>query len=337
MTTSLVESRPAAAPPVLRVADPIREEWTRAALALRYPDYRNLRAWNTFRRASVKLASEYLATVITDELDRFFTPIGAEFLIIENLPVDPDLPPIPADGMRPAGKQAVSEAVICGLVSPWVEILSFTHEKNGSPIHEVVPMPGMETVQSNAGRVPMGFHSDNAFLSRRFRQQGLLLFGLQNEDTATLVITAEQIANAASPALIDALMRPAFRHVCPASFQVQGEAMISEPRAILDSDELGHVRVKAASSRIEPLDAAAAQALQEFRALCEKLEPHRIIVRPGTALLFKDDRVLHGRELVGGQRWLQRVYFRESLDPLRKATASHPDAFAFDARVLTAA
>jgi L-asparagine oxygenase len=337
MAMSLFEFKPVIAPPVLRVAGPIRDQWTRAALALHYPDYRNLHAWNAFRRASVKLASEYLATVITDELHRFFSPIGAEFLVIENLPVDPNLPSIPTDGMRPAGKQAVSEAVICGLVSPWAEILSFTHEKNGSPIHEVVPVPGMEMVQSNSGRVPMGFHSDNAFLSRRFRQQGLLLFGLRNEDTATLVITAEQIANAASPALIDALMRPAFRHVCPASFQLPGEPMVSEPRAILDSDELGHVRVKAASSRIEPMDADAALALQAFRALCEKLEPHRIVVRPGTALLFKDDRVLHGRDTVGGQRWLQRVYFRESLDPLRKATASDPDAFAFDARLLTAA
>jgi hypothetical protein len=59
--------------------------------------------------------------------------------------------------------------------------------------------------------------------------------------------------------------------------------------------------------------------------------------RPGTALLFKDDRVLHGRDSFAESRWLQRAYFTDSLDPLRKATRSDPHAFAFDAGALLCA
>jgi len=39
--------------------------------------------------------------------------------------------------------------------------------------------------------------------------------------------------------------------------------------------------------------------------------------------------VLHGRDSFAGSRWLQRAYFTDSLDPLRKATRSDPHAFAF--------
>jgi hypothetical protein len=65
-----------------------------------------------------------------------------------------------------------------------------------------------------------------------------------------------------------------------------------------------------------------------------ELEPARIVVRPGNALLFHDDRVLHGRDSFAGSRWLQRAYFTDSLEPLRKATGSDPNAFAFDASAL---
>src|SRR5947209_6104534 len=135
---------------MLRVADSIREQWTREAAALTYPDYRDLRAWDSFRNAGVRLTQEYLATSIADELRDFFAPIGPDYLVIENLPVDPCLPPTPLDGLRPPNKQAVSEAVITGLVSPFAEMLAYENEKRGSPIHEVTPVPGMEKTQSNA-------------------------------------------------------------------------------------------------------------------------------------------------------------------------------------------
>jgi len=319
---------------MLRVADHIRDQWTHASLGLAYPDYRDLHAWDVFRQASVDLARDFLGTSIADELRDFFSPVGPEYLVVENLPVDPNLPPIPADGARPAGKQAVSEAVITGLVSPFAEMLAFVNEKNGSPIHEVVPIAGLEKTQSNAGRTAFGFHSDNAFLGRRYRQQGLLLFGLRNRDTVTLLMSAEQIAAAAPNWLLRELALPAFRQACPQSFGQAG--LLSAPGPILWRDGVGLMHVTAASSYIEPMDEQAGKALTEFRAICSRLQPRRVVVTPGTALLFKDDRVLHGRDEVSGARWLQRTYFRESLDSLRAATHSSPHAFAFDARALNA-
>ena len=323
--------------PSLRLPDHNREAWTRDAAGMAFPDCHDLKAWNAFRDASVYLALRHLPEHFAEALDEFFSPVGIPALLFENLPVDPGLPPIPSDGLRPREKQAVSEAVICGIVGMHGEILSYLNEKFGAPIQEVVPIQGMERIQSNAGRVQFGFHSDNAFLPRRFRQNGILLYGLRNQDAATLVLTAGDIMEAAPADLAASLAKPIYRHACPASFSLPGSAALSAPCPILWRDELGLTRVSAASSSIEPLTPEATEALRRFRKLILDLEPARVVVRPGTALLFKDDRVLHGRDSFAGSRWLQRAYFTDSLDPLRKATRSDPRAFAFDAGALLCA
>ena len=318
----------------LRLPDWNREEWTRRALSLGFPNYRDLDAWGEFRDGSVRLAREFLPLTTRQLLGDFFSAAGAPALVLENLPVDPALPPIPSDGVRPAGKQSVSEAAITGLICLWGEVLSFSNEKDGCPVHQITPIPGMETLQSNAGRVGFGFHSDNAFLPSWFRQQGILLYGLLNKDTSTTMVTAEQILEAAPADLAATLAQPIFRHACPASYSFAGSVVRSAPCPILYRDERGLARVSAASSSIEPMTREASGALDRFRALLDNLEPARVVVGPGTALLFKDDRVLHGRDQVRGPRWLQRAYFTDSLALLREVTGSDARAFAFDARTL---
>lgn len=318
----------------LRLSDDARAAWTREATQLTFPDYRDLAEWTAFRQASVSLAARFLPDSFQQALRAFFGPAGEPALVLENLPVDPHLPPIPSNGLRPADKEAVSEAVITGILCQWGELLSFVNEKGGSPIHEVTPIPGMEQVQSNAGRVKFGFHSDNAFLPSWFKQQGILLYGLVNEATGTTVVTADQILQAAPAELAALLARPIFRHACPASFALGSERALSAPCPILWRDDRGLMRVSAASSTIVPVTQEAALALELFRSLLDELSPARVVVRPGTALLFKDDRVLHGRDAFSGPRWLQRAYFTDSLDLLRDVTGSDWRAFSFDARAL---
>lgn len=315
----------------LRVPVSRREAWLEAALALPYPDYRDLDAWAGFRRAAANLAQEHLPTEIQAALQQFFSPAGPEYVIVENLPVDPELPPVPVDGVRPAGKQAVSEAVIAGLIGRRAEIFSYANEKSGRPIHELAPVPGLEMTQSNSGRTAMEYHTDGAFLPARFRPQGLLLFGLLNVDTATQVLLAEQVLDGASPELAAALAKPWYVHVRPTSFSCDA---VSRPGPVLWRDDYGLACVAAASSAIQPLNPAAREALEEFRNLCAELTPTRIVIGPGTALLFRNDRVLHGRQEVCGSRWLQRAYFTNCLEPFRHATHSDPRAFCFDAERL---
>ena len=65
----------------------------------------------------------------------------------------------------------------------------------------------------------------------------------------------------------------------------------------------------------------------QLRALLDTLETERVVLRPGDALLFKNDRVLHGRDAFSGERWLQRAYFTDSLTPFRERTGAASNAF----------
>src|SRR6202022_862904 len=97
----LPHTDPLATLPSLRLPDHNREDWSRDASLLAFPDYRDLNAWNAFGDASVDLARRHLPTRVAEALHEFFAPAGAAVLIVENLPIDRELPPIPADGMRP--------------------------------------------------------------------------------------------------------------------------------------------------------------------------------------------------------------------------------------------
>src|SRR5579862_3608254 len=154
----ILASQPPPTSGTLQLPGHNRDAWTRDASALDFPDWHDLDAWAAFCERSKQLVRMHLPVTISSALRSFFSPVGEPYLVIENLPVDFKLPPIPSDGKRPSSKQAVSEAVIAGLVSEWGEVMSYINEKQGAPIHEVAPVPGMERLQSNSGRVRFGFH-----------------------------------------------------------------------------------------------------------------------------------------------------------------------------------
>jgi L-asparagine oxygenase len=314
--------------------------WLQKALELPYPDRHDREAWGAFTIASRRLAQSHLPSRIQEELQEFFSPDGAhsecvvrgeekrDALLIENLPVDPDLPPTPDDGRRPSRKTAVSEAVLAGLIEPHAKIFAYGNEKEGAPIHEVAPVAGKEDTPSNAGRVPFPCHTDVAFLAPDFSPQGLALLGLRNPlAAATSILSLEKILDSAPQSLIDSLSKPIFHHPSPSSF----ELAVSITAPILWRDRRGILRIAVQTHAVQPVNNEARAAITELRALLASIEPHRVALTPGAALLFKNNRVLHARDAVAGDRWLQRAYFTASLEPFRHRAGAAPDEFVFDA------
>ncbi|HEY6347164.1 MAG TPA: TauD/TfdA family dioxygenase [Bryobacteraceae bacterium] len=313
--------------------------WLQKALELPYPDPRDRMAWGAFTAASARLAQSHLPSRIQEELHEFFSPDahsecvvrGREkrgALLIENLPVDADLPLTPDDGRRPARKTAVSEAVLAGLIEPHAKIFSYNNEKDGAPIHEVAPVAGKEDTPSNAGRVPFPCHTDVAFLAPDFSPQGLALLGLRNPlAAATSILALENILDSAPQSLIDSLSKPIFHHPSPSSFELA--VLVTAP--ILWRDRRGGLRIAVQTHAVQPGNNEARAAIAELRALLASVEPHRVALTPGAALLFKNDRVLHARDAVAGDRWLQRAYFTSSLERFRQRAGSAPAEFVFDA------
>ncbi len=305
--------------------------WLREALTLRFPDPGDFDAWRAFVEASVAIAMSRLPGPVAETLDRFFDPEGPDALLIENLPVDPNLPVPPQDGRRPSVKTAVSEAVIAGLIEGHASILSYSNEKSGAPIHEITPVQGLEHTTSSTGRVPFACHTDAAFLAPRFCPRGLLLFGLLNQhDAPTAILPLDYILEAAPHSLVRSLQKPIFRHPSPSSFETSASVI----RPIVWRDSEGVARIAVQTHAVLPMNEEAESAISQLRALLDTLAQERVVLRPGDALLFKNDRVLHGRDAFTGARWLQRAYFTDSLVPFREQTGDARRGFVFDAERL---
>jgi hypothetical protein len=221
--------------------------------------------------------------------------------------------------------------VIAGLIEQHAAIVTYSNEKAGAPIHEITPVEGLEHQIASTGRVPFACHTDAAFLAPRFSPRGLLLFGLRNEPSAhTAMLPLDRILEAATPALVHALEQPIFRHPSPSSFEVS--AAVVGPIVWRDSHGLARIAVQ--THAVQPVNDEARSAIAQLRTLLDTLETERVVLRPGDALLFKNDRVLHGRDAFTGERWLQRAYFTDSLAPFREQAGASEDAFVFDAAQL---
>jgi len=293
-------------------------------------------AWADFNKSASLVAAEVLPPPLAHLLRDLARPDGPDAIVLDNFPVDEVLVPTPLDGQRPAGKPAVSEAVIAGSVGVMgAHMLSYRQEKKGEVLQQLVPIPGEEAKQSNTGRTKFGLHTDNANIPFRFRQQFLGLYGLRNEkDVATLVVTLEDIRRAISPALLRKLRYPIYRFPAPLSFDLGGWHVLSEPRSVIWTDDNGVERIALPRSEFSQEDAEADEAVNQFREFLDQIEPRRVVVGPGRFFIFRDSRVLHGRDAVEGDRWLQRVYISRTLDAHRAATNSGRRVFSFDARPL---
>jgi hypothetical protein len=256
-------------------------------------------------------------------------------LLIDNLPLDPALPPPPTDGLRPRGKSLLSEMIQLQLaLSSGLQPMGLLEEKNGL-IHEITPAAGRAAEHSSAGVVPLGFHTDHAILLSPYRPEFLFLIGLMNEGrTPTMIVDlAEALASlsAEDSGLVSLLRSPCFRVESPAILQIYGgKTLRSEPRPLIAPGANGLEGIAANLDAISTTDPDAQRALDAFKAVLPGCA-RPIVIAAGSVLLFNNRLTLHGRPAVGSgkARWLQRLYSKKCLSDLRTATASGPENVIF--------
>jgi L-asparagine oxygenase len=264
------------------------------------------------------------------------TEQAISLLLIDNLPLDPHLPPSPANGARPAGKSWASESALlqfsrAGGLHPF----GYEEENMGALIHQITPADGHAQEVSSAGVAALGFHSDLAILGPSYRPEFLFLAGLRNEaSTPTLIAELDDalaILRLRHSRVESILREPRFRLESPALLQLWGgKRLVSEPRCLLTPGSLGRDIVAANLNSVIATDSEARSALSAFQDVLPEVA-RQIVIGPGEALLFNNQRCLHGRPAIqqSGQRWLQRLYSRCSLRQLREATASGPRTVIF--------
>ena len=262
---------------------------------------------------------------------------GRPYAVIENLPIDEELPPTPLDGKHPADKGWVSEiALLSVLHRAELQPLAFQQEKNGQLIQEIAPIRGFSQTQSNAGRVPFAYHADNGHLPREFRPEYLLLLGLRNPgETKTWIADVADVMQKLRREYSECdriLRQPRYRMQSPNSFDYNGNSIVTKPQAFITTNQQGYDEVTGNLSNIQALDEKAKTALETFTSFLKPPIAKSVVIKPGTLLMFNNLRCLHSRDAVLSDRWLQRIYARTSLDALRAATGS--DGFVFDSRLI---
>jgi len=242
-------------------------------------------------------------------------------LLVRGLPVDPStVPPTPAVHGS-VQREATGPAAVVTLAGLGLgEIVSFRDEKSGALVQDVLPVPGFEPSQSNAGSVPLQLHVENAFHDHRPDYVGLLCLRADHDGRAgTLVASVRR----ALPHLSDAdryvLSQDRFVTAAPPSFQ---GAALTPPHPVLGgTPDDPDVRFDVQATRA--LDREAGEVLERLAEVMHECAVD-LVLRPGDLAVLDNRIVMHGRagftpRYDGHDRWLHRVYV--SLDNRRNRPA----------------
>ncbi|WP_406503705.1 TauD/TfdA family dioxygenase [Streptomyces sp. NBC_00212] len=254
---------------------------------------------------------------------------------VRNAPVDAVLPGTPADGGPSLDKATfVAEGVLLGLSGLIGEPVGFATEKNGQLVHDVVPVKGGATTQTNQGSsVFLNFHNDIVHdASGRYdlASPDFLVLSCLRADhegvAATYYADARDISRALDPATLETLRSPRFRMNAPGSYVrdvAGGVDVLSDPVPMIAGPEHSP-EVSAAANGVHPLDDAARSALDRLQGVCREVA-HEVFLRPGEVLLINNRKGLHARSRFtarydGRDRWLQRAYVRRTQWDIRHRT-----------------
>ncbi len=153
----------------------------------------------------------------------------------------------------------------------------------------------------------------------------------------TLILTLDEIISQTPPELIAMLRMPIFTFASATSFDFGDCRYLLQNRRIIYKDESGIDRIclPSVDSIQFQFNAQAKQTLELFHNHLDSLTSHKIVVKPGRILAFRNDRVVHGREPIPNkdERWLQRVYATNNVGKLQKVAKVTSLDFEFDARL----
>lgn len=316
------------------------EEWKKAILqsGVEFPASNDPIGWIKFVETSKSLTQRFISPSLRELGYKLTSPMSElDAVIFDNLPhLNPGRPPL--NGGRPPDKNQVSEMVLVGTpVLFGLQLFSYIQEKCGDLVHQVAPTAEKAVTQSNEGRIRFGYHTDDGCFFP-FHPEFLFLIGLINEEVATLLLTLDEIIRQTPAELIALLRTPIFTFGSPTSFDFGNGRCLSQRRPIIYKDEYGVDRIclPGIDSIQFQFDSQARAILQQFHDHLDSLTPHKIIIKPGRILAFRNDRAIHGREPIPNEneRWLQRIYATNSIGQLRKTTGATPLDCRFDARLL---
>jgi L-asparagine oxygenase len=231
-------------------------------------------------------------------------PIGAA----DTLPPTPTVP----DSVEHNASISAAALVMlaCGLGDP----SAFAAEKCGALVQNVVPVPGREEFQGNAGSVLLFPHTENAFHPHRPDFVMLLCLRADHDRVAQLVTACIRTA---LPLLSDdareGLFSQEFVTEAPPSFGACGAT--SRHAVLFGAPEDPDIRVD--FSATTPLTRRAKSSLIELEQVFDEIACP-VKLTPGDLAIVDNRVTVHGRSAFtprydGKDRWLQRTFVAADL------------------------
>lgn len=245
-------------------------------------------------------------------------------LLISGLPV------IANPGERLQINEKISLAFAHLLGSPF----QYLQQNEGKLVAHISPREGYENTQSGLGRTHFGWHTDDSIFSLDHRTEWIQLMGVINEGlTETLLSPIDEIVAQLSTDVLCILMQNRFEVKMPTSFGFRHQIW-SCSLPLIWRNTRGEYEVGVPTYHVRPSDQNDKEALTALNIFLSAIDACRYsaIIQPDTLFIFNNNRVLHGRAPVIGNRMILRTYIRRDLNALHKVTSN--DASIFDARFL---
>jgi L-asparagine oxygenase len=200
---------------------------------------------------------------------------------------------------------------VIGLVSMQLgEVIAYRNEKSGALVQNVVPVPGQETQQSNAGSAPLEMHVENAFHPRRPDYVGLMCVRADHERIAGLQLGCiRRAVHELTDEIRTVLAEPRFTTQAPPSF---GRPDDAAPLHAVLTGEPGDPDVQVDFHATYGHDTDAKNALEVLRDAVAAVS-ETLVLEAGDMAIVDNRVTLHGRTLFtprydGMDRWLYRTF-----------------------------
>lgn len=262
--------------------------------------------------AAARLLSNRLPGALRERLREHRHDAGRDgLLLIRGLPVEEAaLPPTPTRS-ESVEREATVPACLQLLVAFQLgEPGAFADEKSGALVQNIVPVPGREEQQSNAGSVVFEMHVENAF--HRHRPDFVMLSCLRNDHEGRARLRVAPLRRALpriDPQSAAALAAARFVTAPPTSFGGRDEP--ARPHPVLDGDP-ADPNVRVDFSTTHALDEEGKRALARLQEAFEATMLE-LPLRCGDLAVLDNRLALHGRTAFvprydGGDRWLHRTF-----------------------------
>jgi hypothetical protein len=223
------------------------------------------------------------------------------------------------------------------LASMLGEPFQYKQQNNGEIVAHIAPEIGRENTNSSSGRQQFGWHTDDSFLDEPFRADYITLTGYINPShVRTNLSSIDEIIQYLPEDDIHELMKPKFSLRLPSSFRLQDNSTVENiPLIWFDGRRRLNIALSAYNVETTRPDDIHGQNAIEKLLIATNVSATSVDLQAGTMLIFRNNKYLHSRNTIPGERLVFRTYVKQSLDDLR-ASEGH-DTFVFDLQKIVAA